>query len=114
MAAREPISPMPRRSGSGRNNLGLASQLSSSGGGEPSRTAELSCAEQSDHAAAERRRLSGGGRSTKIARKNMAETVRSLFDYREPRNSMESDEEGIKPAPPLRGWETQYVMTHTQ
>ncbi|XP_075901575.1 uncharacterized protein LOC142900860 isoform X2 [Nelusetta ayraudi] len=33
----------------------------------------------------------------------MAETVRSLFDYREPHNSMESDEEGIKPAPPLRG-----------
>lgn len=82
----------------------MVSQLSSGGGGEPSRAAEPSRAEQSDQAAAERqRRLSGGGRSTKIARENMAETVRSLFDYREPHNSMESDEEGIKPAPPLRG-----------
>ncbi|XP_040893275.1 serine/arginine repetitive matrix protein 1 isoform X3 [Toxotes jaculatrix] len=32
----------------------------------------------------------------------MAETVRSLFDYREP-HSLDSDGEGVKPAPPLRG-----------
>ncbi|CAJ1052249.1 serine/arginine repetitive matrix protein 1 isoform X3 [Xyrichtys novacula] len=32
----------------------------------------------------------------------MAETVRSLFDYRET-HSLDSDGEGIKPAPPLRG-----------
>ncbi|XP_041790175.1 flocculation protein FLO11 isoform X3 [Chelmon rostratus] len=32
----------------------------------------------------------------------MAETVRSLFDYREP-HSLDSDGDGIKPAPPLRG-----------
>ncbi|KAM7010095.1 uncharacterized protein LKV04_001938 [Tautogolabrus adspersus] len=32
----------------------------------------------------------------------MAETVSSLFDYREPL-SLDSDGEGIKPAPPLRG-----------
>lgn len=83
----------------------MVSRLSSSGGGEPSRTAEPSLAEHSYQAAAERQRWlsGGGGRSTKIARENMAETVRSLFDYREPRNSMESDEEGIKPAPLLRG-----------
>ncbi|XP_019117278.2 serine/arginine repetitive matrix protein 1 [Larimichthys crocea] len=32
----------------------------------------------------------------------MAETVRSLFDYRET-HSLDSDGEGVKPAPPLRG-----------
>ncbi|KAM3864874.1 uncharacterized protein ACN63O_010575 [Diretmus argenteus] len=32
----------------------------------------------------------------------MAETVRSLFDYREPLN-LDSDREGVKPAPPPRG-----------
>ncbi|XP_023274255.1 serine/arginine repetitive matrix protein 1-like isoform X2 [Seriola lalandi dorsalis] len=32
----------------------------------------------------------------------MAETVRSLFDYRDP-HSLDSDGEGVKPAPPLRG-----------
>uniref|UniRef100_UPI0037E875CE uncharacterized protein isoform X2 n=1 Tax=Semicossyphus pulcher TaxID=241346 RepID=UPI0037E875CE len=32
----------------------------------------------------------------------MAETVRSLFDYRET-HSLDSDGEGIKPAPPMRG-----------
>ncbi|XP_069386326.1 uncharacterized protein [Paralichthys olivaceus] len=32
----------------------------------------------------------------------MAETVRSLFDYRDP-HRLDSDGEGVKPAPPLRG-----------
>ncbi|XP_069022787.1 uncharacterized protein [Embiotoca jacksoni] len=32
----------------------------------------------------------------------MAETVRSLFEYRDP-HSLDSDGEGVKPAPPLRG-----------
>ncbi|XP_026159542.1 serine/arginine repetitive matrix protein 1 isoform X3 [Mastacembelus armatus] len=32
----------------------------------------------------------------------MAETVRSLFDYQDP-HSLDSDGEGVKPAPPLRG-----------
>ncbi|XP_035493181.1 uncharacterized protein si:dkey-117m1.4 [Scophthalmus maximus] len=32
----------------------------------------------------------------------MAETVRSLFDYREP-HRLDGDGEGVKPAPPLRG-----------
>nr|XP_020457687.1 serine/arginine repetitive matrix protein 1-like [Monopterus albus] len=32
----------------------------------------------------------------------MAETARSLFDYRDPR-SLDSDGDGVKPAPPLRG-----------
>ncbi|XP_037620082.1 serine/arginine repetitive matrix protein 1 isoform X1 [Sebastes umbrosus] len=33
----------------------------------------------------------------------MAETVRSLFDYREQTHSLDSDGEGVKPTPPLRG-----------
>uniref|UniRef100_A0A3Q3LQ65 Si:dkey-117m1.4 n=1 Tax=Labrus bergylta TaxID=56723 RepID=A0A3Q3LQ65_9LABR len=51
----------------------------------------------------------------------MAETVRSLFDYREPL-SLDSDGDGIKPAPPLRrgcgrkrkGTPVKVFLTHTE
>lgn len=44
---------------------------------------------------------SGGGRSA-IAGENMAETVRSLFDYREAR-IVDSNGEDYKPVLPMRG-----------
>ncbi|XP_034408479.1 uncharacterized protein LOC117744277 isoform X2 [Cyclopterus lumpus] len=74
--------PPLRRGGSGWNNLGVS----------PVERQERRARE------AERR---GGGRS-EISGVNMAETVRSLFDYRET-HSLESNGEGVKPAPPLRG-----------
>uniref|UniRef100_A0A3B4T1W9 Si:dkey-117m1.4 n=1 Tax=Seriola dumerili TaxID=41447 RepID=A0A3B4T1W9_SERDU len=51
----------------------------------------------------------------------MAETVRSLFDYRDP-HSLDSDGEGVKPAPPLRrgcgrkrkGTPVKVFVTHTE
>ncbi|TKS68170.1 hypothetical protein D9C73_002231 [Collichthys lucidus] len=71
-----------RRGGSGCNNLGVSQ---SSGWRE------------------ERERLIGAAaQDQRIAGVNMAETVRSLFDYRET-HSLDSDGEGVKPAPPLRG-----------
>lgn len=81
IALRALRTPPLRRGGSGWNNLGV-SQLS---GWREEREAER-C---------------GGGTSA-IAGVNMAETVRSLFDYRDP-HSLDSDGEGVKPAPPLRG-----------
>ncbi|GLD73186.1 uncharacterized protein AKAME5_002451100 [Lates japonicus] len=81
IARRALRTPPLRRGGSGWNNLGV-SQLS---GWREEREAER-C---------------GGGTSA-IAGVNMAETVRSLFDYRDP-HSLDSDGEGVKPAPPLRG-----------
>jgi len=74
--------PPLRRGGSGWNNLGVS----------PVERQERPARE------AERR---GGGRSA-ISGVNMAETVRSLFDYRET-HSLDSNGEGVKPAPPLRG-----------
>ncbi|KAG7241271.1 hypothetical protein INR49_025789, partial [Caranx melampygus] len=84
-ACRVRSTPLLRRCGSGWNNLGV-SQLS---GWREEREAEQ-CGG------------GGGGGTSAIAGVNMAETVRSLFDYRDP-HSLDSDGEGVKPAPPLRG-----------
>lgn len=53
---------------------------------------------------------SGGGGSA-IAGENMAETVRSLFDYREAR-IVDSNGEDFKPVQPMRGWGSRLNMTH--
>lgn len=46
-----------------------------------------------------------------FATRNMAETVRSLFDYREP-PTLDSDGEGSKPPPP-RGWGDRHIGLRT-
>lgn len=84
-----PRTPALCRGGSGWNNLGV-SQLR---GWRAEREAE--------------RR--GSGRSA-IAGVNMAETVRSLFDHRDP-HCLDSDGEGVKAAPPMRGWGRPLSMT---